>query len=254
MTTTPSTREVKRVSDLVDSQLRLSFDKLKEEFLGAVKQDILAAIKAEVRHELDQFKSSFQAEIDELKHTLVEKDEELTTLKVRLAEAESHADRNEQYSRKHCLLVFGIPPPPSPEERKSEDCASTFMDFTRKHLDVSVQRSDIDIAHRVGRPRDGAHTVIVKFTNYAKRQEVYKAKKRLKGKTNSTGKPYIIRENLTKRNLELCNSAKRLPSVSSAWTQDGKIFVKVNCEGGDPEIHRITGPTDIHQLELMANK
>ncbi|KAI8517608.1 hypothetical protein Bbelb_036250 [Branchiostoma belcheri] len=246
--TTPSTREIKRISDLVDSQLQTSFEKMKMDFLDAVKRDIIDAIKTEVKVELDDLKMSLNAEMSDLKRTLVEKDKEIEKLNARLAAVENHANRNEQYSRKNCLLAFGIPPPPSTEGVMSENCAETFIEFSKNHLDIDMQPSDIDIAHRVGGSRDGVKPIIVKFSNYTKRSQVYSAKKNLKGKRNIMDKPFVIRENLTKRNLELYNAVKRLPQVGNVWTKDGKIYAKVIRDGGTSEIRRFDSDNDVHQF------
>ncbi|XP_066289027.1 uncharacterized protein [Branchiostoma lanceolatum] len=116
-----------------------------------------------------------------------------------------------------------------------------------------MKPSDIDIAHWMGRSMEGARPIIVKFSNYAKRSQVYMAKKQLKGKRNAMDKPFVIRENLTKRNLELFNSVKRLPQVSNVWTKDGKIFAKVTRDGGTPEIRRFVSEDDVRQFEDLSN-
>ncbi|XP_066273402.1 uncharacterized protein [Branchiostoma lanceolatum] len=220
---------------------------MKVEFLDAVKRDIIDAIKSEMKAELDGFKLSLNTELSELKRAVDEKDKEINNLNARLAKVEEHADRNEQYSRKHCLLAFGVPPPPLAEGDR-ENCAETFIAFSKKHLDIDMKPSDIDIAHRMGLSMEGARPIIVKFSNYAKRSQVYMAKKQLKGKRNAMDKPFVIRENLTKRNLELFNSVKRLPQVSNVWTKDGKIFAKVTRDGGTPEIRRFVSDDDVRQF------
>ncbi|KAI8521049.1 hypothetical protein Bbelb_008030 [Branchiostoma belcheri] len=253
MSSSTTTRELKRVSELVDAQLRSSFDKMKEEFLVSVKRDIIDAIKAEMKAELDELKLSLNSELADLKRKVDEKDKTIEKLNARLAEVEDHADRNEQYSRKHCLMAFGIPPPPSAEKGKPEKCTDTFINFSKEHLDVDLQPSDIDIAHRIGRQRDGTQPIIVKFANYAKRSQVYMAKKQLKGKRNAMNKPFVIRENLTKRNQELLNAVRRLPQVSNAWTRDGKIFAKVTRDGGTPETRRFNSEHDVRLFENTSD-
>ncbi|KAI8484428.1 hypothetical protein Bbelb_378610 [Branchiostoma belcheri] len=144
MSSSTTTRELKRVSELVDAQLRSSFDKMKEEFLVSVKRDIIDAIKAEMKAELDELKLSLNSELADLKRKVDEKDKTIEKLNARLAEVEDHADRNEQYSRKHCLMAFGIPPPPSAEKGKPEKCTDTFINFSKEHLDVAP---DVSISY-----------------------------------------------------------------------------------------------------------
>ena len=62
--------------------------------------------------------------------------------------------------------------------------------------------------------------IIVKFTSYRRRQQVFSAKKNIKGKH------VRISENLTKIRQKIFNLARDVVRYKDVWSQDGKIFAK----------------------------
>ena len=80
---------------------------------------------------------------------------------------EKKMDRQEQYSRRNCILIHGL------KEEKNE---SRYM----KNEDILLV--DLDRTYRIGKKRDSnskPRPVIVKFTRYNIREEVFKSKKKL---------------------------------------------------------------------------
>ena len=99
------------------------------------------------------------------------------------------------------------------------------LDLCNTKLGIAIGPDCIDRTHRLGAPDSSAHNegarpqpIIVKFTSYRARQDVFMAKRRLKGTK------VVITENLTKRRFELLNRAKGLRNVNAAWTSDGRII------------------------------
>ena len=136
---------------------------------------------------------------------------------------ESHArlttelDTLEQYSRRNCLVLHGVPSDVNAER--------AVLDLCNTKLGIAIGPDCIDRTHRLGAPDSSAHNegarpqpIIVKFTSYRARQDVFMAKRRLKGTK------VVITENLTKRRIELLNRAKGLRNVNAAWTSDGRII------------------------------
>jgi hypothetical protein len=63
-------------------------------------------------------------------------------------------------------------------------------------MDIRLEASDIDKAHRVGKPRlDKPRAIIVKFKSHSDKTRLIKARKNLKGSV------YYINEDLTKVNV-----------------------------------------------------
>jgi hypothetical protein len=140
-------------------------------------------------------------------------------LSVKIASLEDKLEDYEQYSRRNCLLIHGIP------ETKKENTNSIAISTITDRLEIPLTDNDIDRSHRLGRkqtanPSDGVphpRPIIIKFCRYGKREKVFKVKSRLK----KTG--IVITENLTARRMALLKAANNHESVSSAWTTDGRV-------------------------------
>ena len=87
-------------------------------------------------------------------------------------------DRQQQYSRRNCVLIYGIP------EQKGEDMDEQALKIIREELGETVEKSDLDRAHRIGAFKEDKsrfRSIIVKFSRYNVREKVFKNKKKLKG-------------------------------------------------------------------------
>ena len=114
---------------------------------------------------------------------------------------------------------------------------------------VTVTRADIDRTHRIGKPGTGkVRPIIARFTNFAKRQDVYNARRELRkprpvrGSAVSSevaGKVFIS-DNLTRQNqhtMFVARNMKKQGKLHSAWTDIGKMKVRVR-EGGPTKVIR----------------
>ena len=111
-----------------------------------------------------------------------------------LAELKKHCDDQEQRGLNYCLLFHGV------EEKDNEDTDNLVLGRINTNLGVNLSLDDIQRSHRLG-PKTNKRTtrsakgssrpIIFKFSNYRKRQEVFKAKRKLKGLNLS------LSENLT---------------------------------------------------------
>ena len=155
---------------------------------------------------------------DLFKEELESRDKEISQLKEKvneqqkLIEAQTDMiDDLEQYSRRNCLNFNGV------AETANEKPVRLAIDLART-LGVQLQPSDLDRAHRVGKPQPGqegrVRPLIVKFVSYSKRDEVWRARKQLRSALpprQSCLTPDAIRrayvtENLTRRNQKVMYS------------------------------------------------
>ena len=131
------------------------------------------------------------------------------------------SDAQEQYSRRNCLLVHGIP-------EDQTDTTDAVLSLCNGQLGLDLDRSQIDRSHRLGYrsdtpTADGASSppkprpVIVKLTSYETRRAIFSSKRKLKGSR------YVVTENLTKRRAELLRKARTIDGITSTWTIDGRI-------------------------------
>ena len=101
----------------------------------------------------EAFKTVLKNIVDEAVATVVEPlineihqlQEEVGSLKSRLVKVEMIANENEQYSRKYNLRFVSL------EETKEENCSEKIINFWKTKLDITINPSEIDSAHCVGR-------------------------------------------------------------------------------------------------------
>ena len=83
-------------------------------------------------------------------------------------------NKQEQYSRRNCLPLHGNP------ENKNEKTDDLCIATINEHLELSITEADIDLIHRIGKPRDAgqkSRATIVKFVRYNDRKSVFNRKK-----------------------------------------------------------------------------
>ena len=83
-------------------------------------------------------------------------------------------DKQEQYSRRNCILIHGIP------EKKNDDTDEAILKVINDDVGESVDISGIDRSHRIGKFRpnnSNPRPVIVKFARYHVRRKVFSIKK-----------------------------------------------------------------------------
>lgn len=159
-------------------------------------------------------------------------------LRQRIQQLEESVDNAEQYSRRNCLRVTGLP------ESENENTDDLILNLARS-IDVELTVQDIDRSHRLGRPISGVsprpRDIIVKFISYRSRAKFYKNRVLTKGRGH---RGVFINEHLTKSRGRLLYLARRLVKsrqLKSAWTSDGVVLVKHI----DDSVHRLSRETDL---------
>ena len=128
-------------------------------------------------------------------------------------------DRQEQYSRRNCLLLHNIP------ETSNENTDDLVIKTVNEELLEAITINEIDRSHRLGKSQAGKiRPVIVKFARYHTRNKIFRKKKLLKGKQVS------ITESLTKRRMAELKEAREKHGFHDVWTSDGKILYKDNSD------------------------
>ena len=135
-------------------------------------------------------------------------------------------DDLEQRSRNSCLLIHGV------DEQSGENTDSIASNIIKDRLNVSIDELDIQRSHRLGPPdskrplrsnkNKAPRPIIVKFTNYKKRKEVFSSKKKLKGLG------IVISENLTSNRYKIYQAAISKFDRKNVWSNEGRIFVNNN--------------------------
>ena len=182
--------------------------------------------KIDVHKEIDEFKSEVNSKVDGIEESVTflntkfdDQEKEINSLKEELKaaiEAQRDAtDALEQYSRRNCTLLHGVP------ETEKEDTDALFRKTISDHLGVEVKGHDLDRTHRIGAKREdgSARPIIAKFTRYNKRAAVFREKRKFK----RSG--FVLTESLTKRRVAVLNAARDKYGKDNVWSSDGEILV-----------------------------
>lgn len=159
--------------------------------------------------------------------------EELGRMKAGLSRLDERQDDLEQYSRRNCLLLLGVPETDSTEDEAGTEKAA--LDVFVKKLDVSINAGDIERTHRLGTRKSGRNRpIIIKFWSYKSRAKIFTAKSKLKDS------PLRIAESLTRKRMGLLNAARDRFGVKRCWTSDGKIFINLSSSDGSSKRQVVT--------------
>lgn len=159
------------------------------------------------------------------------------TLRSKVEKLTDKVDQIEQRGRNINLLLHGVP------EKKGENTSQVFADIITAHV-TNITTEEIARSHRLGPlnptpPTTGRVTrnnqpkpdlkpkhrpIIVRFRDEAKKLEVYRNKKKLKGLK------MMITENLTKLRFEKYVEAQEAYGKFNVWTVEGRIFCKAENE------------------------
>ena len=218
------------VSDL-KRELKSEVQKLYDSFDKAFKD-----YKQEVTDKLDHFETRlYEAErrFDKVESDNEDLKMENERLKDRVQNMERDMNDLEQYGRRWNLRVFGV------EESKSESTGEVTQKvcnlFTDK-LGIKTTAADLEACHRTGSLEKARHSkktrpVIVRFMNRSLRDALLKKRQVLKGSGVSVG------EDLTKYNADLSKAAFKHEAVSSSYSINGKIFVKLKDDDRKLRLH-----------------
>ena len=223
--------------------------KLTREDLAIIKEALLEAAKEDLFQQLIQTKVS-----EAVAEAMAGKEEEIRELREELDDTKTRLNDLEQYSRRLCLNVSGVP------EAENEDTNQIVTDLA-KMAGVNVAPRDIDVSHRVGAPREGkARAIIVRFTHFTARQAVYDARRELRKPrpfrgsvvTAETANGVFVSDSLTRDNQQLLYRARQLKreqKIFAAWSDVGKLKVRVR-QGGPTHVIR----SSRDQLRLLDSE
>ena len=161
----------------------------------------------------------------------------------------------EQYTRKECVEIRGIPVAATPSEEQTNNIATNVG----KLLGMDITQNDISVSHRMpqsqkhkGKP--GPPAIIVKFTRRDVKDNFYRARKQLKDLTTrdlgySEKNKIYLAESLTERNRILfkdCLKVKKDMEFKFIWTLDGKIFMR---KDKDSAVRHINNKEDLQKIK-----
>ena len=169
--------------------------------------------------------------INDLKNIIVEQKNRIEELESRVIVMEKliqnlkePSDNSEQYQRRLCLRIGGVELKQGTDGESGDECLKTVKKIFRE-LKVSIPDAVIDRAHGIGNIKEEGgkryRQIIVRFTTWRHRTEVYRARK------NSD--KYRIRLDLTKEHLKIMGKANDLLKDMGRASESCYVFSDVNC-------------------------
>lgn len=215
--TTTTATKIEEMEDIVKRLLepiQKSISKLATaEYLDSKISELQNNIKIKFDEQNEKIQK-IEARMDELEGTV-------TFLQNSLELQSRHIDDLEQYGRRLCLRFLGIP---MADNETSNDVLQKVKDEIGK-LGVVLPDAAYDRAHRIGtvQVKNGQkqQAVIVRFTSWSSRTQVYRARE--KGK----GVKIKIRLDLTRKRLELLNECSDF--IEHEGLDEYFIYADVNC-------------------------
>ena len=116
------------------------------------------------------------------------------------------------------------------DETEKENTDTLTFAVLERELGIALTEDDIQRSHRLGPIKDirslrsarkNPRPINIKFTNFRKRKEVFKAKRNLKGEGIS------ISENLTKSRYDHYKAALTKFGRGNVWTMEGRVTTKI---------------------------
>lgn len=180
------------------------------------------------------------AKIEEYSRKVDNLQAENTNLKKKVCELEDRIDDMEQYSRRNCLEMQGIP------EEDGENVLNIVKDVGRA-LSMEITDSMIDTCHRLGQKKEGKgpRGIIVKFVRRLDREVLLKKRRDKKRDFSTrhlnlatpTDNPVFLNESLSptrRRLLWQARVAKQDRGYKYIWLRNGNILLRK--EEGSPVI------------------
>ncbi|CAH1253640.1 Hypp1210 [Branchiostoma lanceolatum] len=188
--------------------------------VSAVREAVVASIQAEL--------AKYHEELHQQREEFKDLTTQYNNLKDEHSTLQAKVNNLEQYSRRNCVIISGIPE--SPGERSTDNAVLSVAN-DKLRCDPQLTINDIDRSHRLGKPRgDGKpRPIIAKFCSYRSKATIMRAKATTSGRAVLRESGIFVNDNLTKANMSLLKDARslvKLNLLNQAWSYDGKIFIK----------------------------
>lgn len=211
-----------------------------DRIVARVRDSVMDNLKIQITSLLSDLIKPLKEDLQQTKQALKEKITENEKLKSDISELKLAVDEQEQYSRRSCLRINGVI---GDEGDPAENVESKILNLAQAHH-IDVTSNDIDVAHRLGKPRPGyTRAVLVKFTNLKARHRVMAAKKTLG--------PVYINEDLTRFRQSLHYHARQLArekKIERTWIAGGKVLCSVSSGTSGGIRFHIRSMDDIENL------
>ena len=163
------------------------------------------------------------ASIDLEKHTneIKELHKKISKLNRDIKDLQKADDEAEQYSRRNCLRIYGVRESPNENNKLDLNLSADVIDRSHRVTPKSQARNEASenersLSYAEATRRGTPRPIIVKFSRYNARHQVYLSGLRLK---DLPGPKLFIREDLTAKRSELYWKTLTKSLIKKFWTQ-----------------------------------
>ena len=197
---------------------------------AVIKPAVEAAVREAVAANNEEVARLIQVQ-DEQRTRIDELETQVRKLSAVVTEQAQSLSRLDQYGRKSCVIVSGLP------EQANESVPDKIEELGRV-VGVNLH-GEIDVAHRLGRLASGrTRPIIVRLRSFDKRHELYAARRKLRSPglapsttiTGAVASKIFISDSLTKTNQEILYRGRQLKKdgrLWAVWSDAGKLKAKL---------------------------
>lgn len=185
-----------------------------EQLINKICTNFANQLNNKIDKRLDKFEALLDSQLKEVNNSIQNLTKSVSVNTNAIKSLENKCDFLEQHLKRNNLRFIGIP------EKDDEVLVDVISNIINDTLMIPCSPSDIDCTYRVGKSSPNvSRTIFVQFLSNIKRNQIYSARKLLKG-TNVS-----LYEDLTATRYYLLSLAKKKHGKNSAWSSGGKIFV-----------------------------
>lgn len=221
-----------RNSPLDMSEFQKNFEQKFEDFTAKILDSINAQREAIINHidtriDLLEYRThTLEDKVTDRDNTIAALENQVmdlqttnTTLAQDLKSLSSRLNHLEQHGRRWQVRISGLPI--GRDRYESTDTAKNLVcDFLSSSLHLNLSKSSIDCAHRIGKPVNNTHSMLVRFHDRDSVDLLIANRSKLKGT------PHTISEDSTALNRGLCNRLYKHDQITNSWIQRGSVWAK----------------------------
>lgn len=185
-------------------------DKLKQDYLRPKSSDAVSEGESSFEIRFRNFETEIRASLEALRQDLKAINREIDNAKVK-------DDKAVRVNNLNKLIIRGLP------EKDNATLLQEVCEVVNKQIGVKCENRDIKCCYRLGKPnktaRNTCRPIIVDFVCRWKRDEIFYAKKTLKGSS------LVVCEVLTSAGFSLFQKIRKEFEAKNVWTNRGNIIV-----------------------------
>lgn len=224
-----------------DSITTLIDDNMLEAIVNKLGQKLTQKIEEQLENLTTKFEK-MESKLNNVSNELNKISEKLTSLEgatqtnqKEVAIIKDKLDIMEQNTRRNTLRMIGV------KEDGNEQLLSKVLNIINEALKVKCSHWEIDNVYRVGKYNENQmkpRHIIITFVTYLKRNEIYTARRGLKGSG------IFINEDLVETSYKLLLAAKKTFGPRDVWSRNGRIYLR-----RDNTVLLINNETDLVQVK-----